>query len=590
MVRRTISRRQALGRGLQLLAAGGPLVLLAAACQQAPAPAKPAESSKPAEAAKPTQQAPAQAASGAAKPTEAAKPAAAAAAPAAAPTAQPATQAATQAAGAPKRGGTLRVVAQNDFVTMFPAVTTGPTANQVFDWLVMWRKGANGRWGPKPGLAESWDLSDKAAVFKLRKGIKFHDGSDLNAEVVRWNVETWIKNPKSLAKTDLPGVDADNPAEVVDDSTVKINLKGPFGSILSAVSDGTRTTAIISKAAYDKLGEDGIRLQAVGTGPFTFGEWQSGSQLILNKNPNYWDKGADGQPLPYVDKIHYRFVPDDSVRLVELRSGNADFTELVRGRDVPSVKSDQSLVYVEDPGNGNRYRFFFNGQQGPFKDNVKLRQAVQYAIDREAVAKALGGGVGVAQKYDLLPGTLGYDESIPFYGFDLDKAKALMKESGVSTPLPIRLTVITREADQQQAQLLQAMLDKIGIQVNIEALERVAWGQKVRQQNDFDMGTQRTSGAIDPDPLFTLSWAETGPAAYIRAKEPEIQAAIAEGRASYDEEKRQAIYVRCQKLMHESAWWGYIWLQPWNYVFSKKVQNVPPMYADYWREEQMWLS
>lgn len=572
MERGRISRRQALGNGLRALMAGGSLVLLGTACAQQPAPPKPAESTpaaqQPPAQAKPTAQQPAPVPpTAAAKPAEAPKP-----------------------AGAPKRGGTLRAVIQNDFVTMFPVTATGPIANQCFDWLVRWRKGADGVWGPHPGLAESWELGDKAATFKLRRGVKFHDGSDLNADAVAWNVNTWMKHPRSLAKTDLTGIDPDRPADVVDDYTVKINLNGPFGSLLSGISDGTGTTAIASKAAHEKLGVDGMRLQAVGTGPYVFEQWQSGSQLVVNKNPNYWDKGLDGQALPYIDKIVYRFVPDDSVRLNELRSGNADFTELIRGRDVPAAKSDPNLIYVEDRGNGNRYRLFLNALKGPFKDNLKLRQAVQYAIDREAIAKALGGGIGVVQKYDLLPGAVGYDESVPYYSFDLEKAKQLMKESGVATPLPMRLSVIQREADQQQGQMIQAMLEKIGIQAEIEVIERVAYAVKVREQSDFEIGTQRTNAALDPDPLFTLSWLEHGPAAYSRAHVPEIQSCLDEGRASYDPAKRHATYVRCQTLMYETAWWGYLWLQPWNYLHNMRVKNVQPMFATYWREEQMWLE
>ncbi len=417
---------------------------------------------------------------------------------------------------------------------MFPALTTGPTANQCFDRLVRWRKGADGVWGPQPGLAESWELGDKAATFKLRKGVKFHDGSDLNAEAVRWQVQTWMQHPKSLAKTDLPGIDASNPAEVVDDYTLKINLKGPYGSLLAGLSDGTQTTGISSKVAYEKLGDDGMKLQAVGTGPFIFESWQSGAQLVVNKNPNYWDKGLDGQALPYVDKIVYRFVPDDSVRLNELRSGNADVTELIRGRDVPAAQADPNLVYVEDKGNGNRYRFFFNALKGAFKQ--------------------------------------------------------LMQESGVQTPMPLLLSVIQREADQQQGQILQAMLDKVGIKVNLEVIERIAYGVKIREQSDFEMGTQRTNAALDPDPLFTLGWLENGPAAYSRAHVPEIQSCIDEGRASYDPAQRQKTYVRCQTMMYETAWWGYLWLQPWNYLFNKRVKNVRPMFATFWREEQMWLE
>jgi peptide/nickel transport system substrate-binding protein len=552
---------------LHLVLSSVPVGLLAAACSNAPAAA-------------PTQ-APAQrgATSAAGQPTSA---------PTAAQVSQPT---ATPAGQAISRGGTLRAVVQNDFVTMWPAVTTGPSAARCFDWLVRWRRGSDNRWGPQPGLAESWELGDTSAVFKLRRGVKFHDGSGVNAEAVRWNVESWIKNPKSLARTNLGGVAVDKPAEVVDDYTVRINLTGSFGSLLSAVSDATETTGIASPTAYQQLGEDGIRQRAVGSGPFTFVAWQSGGQLSLKRNPNYWEVGADGQPLPYLEEIVYRFVPDDSVRVAEMRSTSADITDLMRGRDVPAVKADPNLTYIEDPGNGNRYRFFFNGKQGPFKANQKLRQAVHYAIDRDAIARALGGGIGIPQRYDLTQAALGYDESVPYYSFDLDQARDLFAASGAPSGLQVRLTVIAREADQQQAQLIQQMLDKIGIKVSIEALERVAWGVKVRQQNDFDLATQRAGTSVDPDPLFTLAWADEGPAAYVRADEPDIQACIVEGRSSYVPATRQQTYQRCQRLMFDAAWWGFLWLQPWNYVLNKRVRGNAPMWlSNNWREEVLWLA
>jgi ABC-type transport system substrate-binding protein len=384
-------------------------------------------------------------------------------------------------------------------------------------------------------------------------------------------------------------VDTNIPAEVVDDYTVKINLKSPGGSLLSALSEAQRETGIVSKAAYEKLGDDGMAIQAVGTGPYVFEQFQAGSQFIINKNPNYWDKGVDGQPLPYMDKIHYRFVPDDSVRFTELRSGNADIAQLLRGRDVPAAKQDPNLVYFEDPASGRLYRFFFNAKKPPFMDNLKLRQAVQYAIDRDAMAKALGGGVGAPNFYDLTPGILGYDASIPKYSFDLDKAKALFAESGAKPGLEVRLTVITREADLAQAQLIQAMLDKIGIKINIEGLERVAWGQKVRQNNDFEMATQQTSTPVDPDTI-SLAWAPDGPAAYVRPNEPEIQQCLADGRTTYDVQKRQETYVKCQTLMYNTSWWGHMWIQPFNYLLNKRLRTTNAIYQEDWREQYMWLN
>ncbi|MFN8524029.1 MAG: ABC transporter substrate-binding protein [Chloroflexota bacterium] len=583
MWRERVTRRAMMQRTAALAALGGPLALLTA-CGQSAAPAKPAapaQGSAPAPTTAPAVK-PAES-----KPAEVAKPAEAKPAAAAKPTAPEDLQ--VLATGAPKRGGTLKAVVVNDFVTMWPAITTGPTARMCYDWLVRWAKGADGKWGPAPMLAESWDITDKAATFKLRRGVKFHDGSDFNAEAVRWNVETWIKHPKSLAKSDLAFIATDTPAEVVDDYTVKINLKAPAGPLLATLSNAFRTTGIVSKTAYEKLGDAGLNLQAVGTGPFMWESFQSGAQLVVKKNPNYWAKGADGQPLPYLDGVTYRFVPDDSVRFTEVRSGNADICELIRGRDVPAVKQDPNLVYFEDPTAGILHRFFFNGKQGIFKDNLKLRQAIHHAFDREAMAKALGAGLGAVQYYELTPAAVGFDATLPKYEFDLDKAKKLIAESGVKTPLDVRLTVITREIDQQQAQMMAQMLDKIGIKINIESLERVAWGQKVRQANDFEMATQRTDSRIDPDQM-TLPWSADGPAAYIRTDAPGVNSCLDEGRSTTDATKRQAIYAKCQTAMHDSAFWGHMWLLKWNYLMNKRVKTPAPFFQEMWMEETLFLE
>jgi peptide/nickel transport system substrate-binding protein len=222
-------------------------------------------------------------------------------------------------------------------------------------------------------------------------------------------------------------------------------------------------------------------------------------------------------------------------------------------------------------------------------DNLKLRQAVQYAIDREAIAKALGGGNGIVQYYDYTPGTVGYSDKLPHYSFDLDKAKQLFAESGAKAPLDIRLTVITREADQQQAQLIQAMLQKIGINVKIEGLERVAWGQQVRQNNDFEMATQLTGNPVDPDTI-SLVWQPDGPAVYTRANEPAVLSCLTEGRGTTDPAARQPIYEKCQQLMYDVSWWGYMWLQPYNYLTNKKVGMTSAPYQSEWREEAIWLT
>lgn len=492
--------------------------------------------------------------------------------------------------GEAQSGGTLTIVHPNDFVSMWPMFTTGPTLEKAYDWLLSWRFDGES-WESVPSLAESWELSETSAIFTLHEGVKFHDGTDLDAEAVRWNVEKWVTHPQSLAKVSLATIDTATPAEVVDPKTVQINLTSPAGSLLTELSDFQRTTGIGSPTAFEKLGETAIELEAVGSGPFIFEEWVTGSKLTVRRNPDYWKKDDSGNQLPYLDGVVYRWISDDSVRLIEMRSGTADFTFFIRGRDIDTVKNDSSLQYIENPASGGTmYRIFFNAQQGPFADDKPLRQAVQYAINRDAIAEAVGGGLGFAATYNLLPGALGYSDSIPYYSFDLDKAKDLRSQSDAPIPLDTRITIIAREADKQMSQMIQQMLTEIDINLTVEVVERAAWGDQVRRGNDFEVATQRTGPPPDPDEHWTLTWAPDGPAAYARMDEPEIWALIEKGRESYDHDERQKIYEEVQTLMHESAWWGNIWVQPANYAANVRVKGIPVLYTEDFREEVLWLD
>lgn len=492
--------------------------------------------------------------------------------------------------GEPVYGGTLTIVHPNDFVTMWPMFTTGPTLDKAYDWLLAWRYDGGG-WEIQPWLAESWELNETSAIFHIREGVTFHDGTDLDAEAVRWNAEMWATHPQSIAKNSLAGLDETNPAEVLDTYSVQLNLTAPTGSLLTELSDFQRTTGIGSPTAFEELGEDGVELHAVGSGPFVFDNWVTSSTLTVTRNPDYWVTDANGNQLPYVDEIVYRWVSDDSVRLIEMRSEEADMTFFIRGRDIDTVKNDANLQYIEHPASGGTlYRIFFNAQQGPFAEDLPLRQAVQYAINRDAIAEAVGGGLGFAARYNLLPGAIGYSDELPYYEFDLDKAKELRAESSAPVPLDTRITIIAREADQQMAQMIQQMLGEIDVNLEVEVVERAAWGDQVRRANDFEVATQRTGAPPDPDQHWTLTWAPDGPAAYARMDEPEIWDLIAAGRESYDRDERQEIYEETQQLMHETAWWGNIWVQPANYAANIRVKGIPVMYMEYFQEEVLWLD
>lgn len=439
----------------------------------------------------------------------------------------------------------------------------------------------------KPGLVESWELGPSKAVLEIRRGVKFHDGSDLDAEVVRWNIEQMRNHTKSTLQQQLAPIDPKSPARVLGKYTLQVNITAPFASLPVMLSDFEYQPRIVSKAAFERLGEAGLLKQPVGTGPFRLVKWESGVGLTARRFDDYWEKGEDGKPLPYVDEVVYRFIPQDSVRLVEMRTGNADLSDFIPAKDVPALKSDPKLVYHQNAFVASVYFFFFNGKRPPFGENLKLRQAVQYAIDREAIAKVVGLGLGRPAKYHFTPGTVGYDESVPYYWYDPNRAKQLVKEAGYPNGLDITLSIVARDIEQQQAEMMKQMLDAVGIRTTIEAMEQLAWTNRVLKGRNFQLATRRNISQPDPDRVLTLDW--TG--SYTDVEIPELNRVAAEGRASFDPQRRHQVYARAQKMMYESAWWGYLWMMPRNYVLNKHVRNFPQdVWATFMRERELWLA
>lgn len=495
----------------------------------------------------------------------------------------------TTASAAVKRGGQLRMMQTNDFVSMDPIFASGPTASACYDWLLAWRPNAQGQFSVRPQLAKLWDITGNTIVFKLQENVKFHDGSPMDADAIVWNLKRMVQNPKSFAANYLPAVDKNNPAQALNPLTVQLNLTRPSDAILSSLSDAINNAAIVSKKAADDHGEEWLKTNAVGTGPFKFVSFASGDRLVVTKNENYWQMGTDGKPLPYVDGATYRVIIEATTQFNEMRAGTADFMQNVPGRNVAAARQIASARYIESPYAGVKRQFFFNAIKPPFKDNLKLRQAIEHAVDRDAMAKALGQGIGIPLPYEFVPGAIGYDNTVPYYAFDLDKAKALIKDSGVTLPLTVRLTAHNREVDQQQAQLIQAMLDKIGVKINLDIVERVAWGEKVRINNDFEMATRQSGVAVDPTNDLLVTWAEGGNSAYSRAKVPGLLDTLNQADASYDDKVRQQLFVKAQNLMYESAWFGYMWFELGNFLLHKRIQNFPNVWGSL-RESEWWIS
>ncbi len=493
-----------------------------------------------------------------------------------------------------KRGGTLRAAVQNDWVTTDPLLNNADsgTIEQVMQPFASWKKDDKGSFGPAPVLATEWKFEDKTVTLKLRQGVKFHDGSTWNAQVAKFNLDRFATNPKSQLKPALTVIDPNKGVEVIDDYTIRVNLREPSASFLANLSPaGDRPALMVSKDAIDKYGEDRMATNPVGTGPFKFQEWVTSDHMTFNKWENYWEKGEDGQPLPYVDSLLTRWMNDDTVRLLELKSKNIHVTELVQGKDIPGVKATPDLVFVEGPWAGNQYRLIFSAVAGPFRDNLKLRQAALTALDRENFAKTLGQGAGAINRYWFLPGMLGFDETLPWYSFDRAKAIQQVKDAGHPNGLDVTLTVMSRQIDQQQSQVIKQMWDAVGIRTTIEVMERVAWTSRiVTGAGIFDAGTMRNPARGDPDATFRTFLMTNGSYNAAHFSNPEMDKCISEASSSYDNKVRQEAYRRCQMLDYEKfSYYGQLWVQTWNWVHTKELQGFDHAFTT-WDLRKAWIQ
>ena len=362
----------------------------------------------------------------------------------------PSASAAASPSAAIKAGGTLVVAIPSDIKWTDPSLIDDASSTyveqNVVETLVTLKPGTGDQ--IIGGLAESWDISSDGLTytFHLRSGVKFHDGTDFNAEAVKFNFDRWINIPQAYADLGYTyyidtviGRGADSriaSTAAPDPSTFVVTLKNansafliqmtltPFGiQSPKALQAGNASAPDFKNNTYATGGPDSM----VGTGPFMFKEWVKGDHVTLVKNPSYWNASAGG---PYLDEIKFQPISDTTATLNALQSGGIDMSQTLAPSDVPTVKADSSLQYFDRGSACNVGVLAMNQNHKPF-DNLKIREAVGYAIDRDAIVKAYFGDTGVVLKNWTPPGTkFAKDLNIPTY--DPAKAKQLIQESGVT--------------------------------------------------------------------------------------------------------------------------------------------------------------
>ncbi len=519
-------------------------------------------------------------------------PSAATAAPAAA--TKPAAAAPTAPTAAPaakiKRGGTLKLSQDKEIASLDPhmAVTGGVYhTSLLYDGLLAFKFNEQTKgFDNAPELATEWKYENPTTlVFKLRKGVKFHDGSDFNANVAAWNFDRMINKPKSMLKLNA-FAQATKSVEVVDDYTLKFNLKYASAPFLVDITPPYNQGAyMISQKAAESTGDDAFGRNPVGSGAMKFVDWKTADLTRLAKFDGYWDMGEDGKPLPYLDAAESRQISDKTVQTIEMKTGRIDYMENPLAKDYATLKSDPNVVVKDAPWTGCNFNLILNMQRPPF-NNKTLRQGVQYAIDREAVAKVVGLDAQKASYYHWRPGQVGYDDTLPRYTYDLNKAKQLIKDTGLATPIKALMTQSNVSAHVMIGEALQFQLKQAGFDIQMDKMEDTAW-RNTYGSGQYDLFTLKLC-LRNPDPDWYSTRFVTG-ANQWGYSNPESDKCMEEGRKELDEKKRGEIYKRCQKIIWEDAVEYPVWFDQRTDLISKRVRGYVNQPGG-WVLKYVWLD
>ena len=495
-----------------------------------------------------------------------------------------ATQTAPAAAlaGAPKRGGRLRVSLVSDPTNLDPHTSTATTETyvqrQVYDPLVDLEENLN----PVPVLAQAWEQPDPTTlIFKLRPGIKFHDGTELDAAAVKWHFERQLDPAtKAFNRTLLESIKA---VDAVDSTTVRLSLKEPDAALLLTIAN-SGAGRVVPKSAFDKFGADGLVRNPVGSGPFKFVEWVQGSHITLRRNDSYWQKD-----LPYLDEIVFRTVPDSGVKLTELRTGNSDFIDDFLVRDANTIKGDQAFEVSMVPGLGY-LRIELNHGKPPF-DNKPLRQAFAAAVNRSAIDRVVFLGSGAIAQGPIPPNSWAYDKELRGWGppANPELAKQKLVEGGQSSGFKFTFDVNNATQRVQISQLVQEQLRQVGMEMEILILEPGPYGAR-RPSLEYVSRLATWSGRADPIGNMYSHFVTGGANNFGAYSNPEVDRQLEIARTSSVREERIRAFQAAQRLIVDDAPVVFLYHEPWIRAWSSKLKGYKALADGAVRLGGVWLE
>jgi peptide/nickel transport system substrate-binding protein len=436
-----------------------------------------------------------------------------------------------------QKGGALRVQQVADIVNVNPYLSRAAVDRVVADTIFGGLAAYDRDMRPIPELAESWTIpDDRTYVFKLRRGVTFHNGRPATAEDVKWSIEKiyevgakgqWANYIAGIAKID-----------VLDAATVKFTMEKPNAVLLN----GLPVAAIIPRESYET-----IDTNPVGLGPYRFVERIPGQYLRVAKSEKYWDQSTN-----YPDQITFSFATEESTQVANLQSGIVDMHGWLPISRVAELRQNPRFR-LHDTGEGTLgwLGVLLNTARSPL-DNKKLRQAIAHGIDKAAIHKSVFAGLGTPDNGYLPTGHWAHvpDAELGGYRFDPARAKALLAEAGHPNGLELTWSIGTLLPEfTRYAELAQADLAKVGIRIKLRSMEWATYVQEVTGQRNFELASDGFGGRADPDLQLGVAFGPTSSGNKMRWTPPRAAELFELGRGTTNQARRKQHYTELQRLL-----------------------------------------
>ena len=419
-----------------------------------------------------------------------------------------------------------------------------------------------------PQLATSykWSADNKSLEIKLRQGVTFHDGEKMDAAAVKYNLERHKNMKGSSRRGELAVVSS---VDAVDPQTVRINLAAPFAPLLAVLTD--RAGMMVSPKAAEAAGEK-FGANPVCSGPFKFVERIAQDRMVLERFPAYWDKGQI-----HFDRIVYQPIPDATVRLANLRSGQLDFIERVAPSDIPQIRGDSrfkvaKIVEIGYQGITINLAKSDVSQKNPLGKDPRVREAFELSLDRDAIVKVVMEGEAQAGNQWVAPSNQYYGKSARIPKRNVERAKQLLKEAGVPNPSFTLMTPTSSDA-QRIAQVVQSMAQEAGFDIKIHSTE-FATSLNLADKGQFEAYVLAWSGRPDPDGNLHTMLACKGPTNYAGYCKPDVEALINESRTSLDPARRGAAYDKIAQAVQKDRPIIYLYHRNWLWAHTNKLSGL----------------